>query len=144
MACLMVLTWRQCQTWKHAIQHGGAEIGNLHNNLGVWRARDRDFDAAVAELKQAVWLRPDCGESHVNLANVLSQKGEVDKAIAGLRIASWRWPDYICIRRLLGKALFQAGRYTEAADQYATIARLHPEESSTHLFLGHVLAPKQA
>jgi len=147
MACLMVLTWRQCQTWEnsgtlwtHAIQHGGAEIADLHNNLGVWRARDRDFDAAVAELKRAVWLRPDCGESHVNLANALSQKGELDKAIATLRIASWRWPDHIYIRGLLGKALFEAGRYTEAADQYATIARLHPGESSTHLFLGHVLA----
>ena len=147
MACLMVLTWHQCQTWEnsgtlwtHAIQHGGAEIADLHNNLGVWRAKDGDFDAAVAELKQAVWLRPDCGESHVNLANAFSQKGQLDKAIATLRIASWRWPDHVYIRGLLGKALFQAGRYTEAADQYATIARLHPKESSTHLFLGHVLA----
>jgi protein O-mannosyl-transferase len=144
---LIVLTWRQCQTWEnsgtlwtHAIRHRGAEIADLHNNLGVWRARDGDSDAAVVELKQAVWLRPDCRESHVNLANALSQKGDLDKAIATLRIAAWRWPDHIYIRGLLGKALFQAGCYTEAADQYATIAQLRPEESFTHLFLGHVLA----
>ena len=134
-------SWENSGTlWTHAVRHGAAEVADLHNNLGVWSAKDGDLDAAVTELKQAVWLRPDYRESYVNLAHALSQKGELDKAITTLTIATWRWPDHVHIRGLLGKALFQVGRYAESADQYATIARLCPDKSFAHLFLGHVLA----
>jgi tetratricopeptide (TPR) repeat protein len=128
---LMVLTWRQCQTWAdsgalwaHAIRHGGGENGDLHNNLGVWRARDGDIDAAVAELKLAVRLLPDRAEAHFNLANALAQNGESDAAIAALRLATWRWPDDVFIRKQLSKFMRQAGREADAADQDTTIARL--------------------
>lgn len=144
---LMILTWRQCQTWEnsgslwaHSIRHGGEKVADLHNNLGIWRVKEGDFDAAIIELKQAVWLRPDCQESHVNLAHALGQRGKLAEAIATLRAATWRWPGDIYMRGLLGKTLFRAGHFAEAAAEYAAIAQLQPEKSFAHLFLGHVLA----
>jgi len=128
---LMVLTLRQCQTWAdsgalwaHSIQHGGGEYAELHSNLGVWRTMDGDYDAALAELKRAVRLRPDVASFHINLANALAEKGESDEAIAALRRATWRWSDDVYIREQLTKALRRAGRDAEAAEQDRAIVRL--------------------
>ncbi len=147
LAMLMFLTWRQCQSWEdsgtlwaHSIHHGGAKVAELHNNLGIWRAKEGDFDAAISELKQAIWLRPDCQESYVNLAHALGQKGQLAEAVATLRAATWRWPEDIYIRGLLGKTLFHSGHFAEAAEQYKAISRLQPEKAFSHCFLGHVLA----
>ena len=147
MAMLMFLTWRQCQSWEDSgtlwrisIQHGGAKVAELHNNLGIWWAKEGDFDAAISELKQAIRLRPDCQESYVNLAQALGQKGQLPEAIATLRAATWRWPEDVYIHGLLGKTLFRSGHFAEAADEYTAISRLRPEKAFSHCFLGHVLA----
>jgi Flp pilus assembly protein TadD len=144
---LMGLTWRQCQTWEnsrtlwtHAINHGGKEDADLHNNLGVGWAEVGDFDSAVCELKQAVRLNPDRQEWFVNLANAQSQKGDLDGALKTLRVASLRWPDQVRIRGLFGKLLFQQGRYEDAASEYQAVVRLQPEAWSAHLYLAYVLA----
>jgi len=91
----MIMTGRQCQTWQdsgtlwaQAIHHGGDGSPDRHNNLGVWWAKKGDLDHAVAELKRAVWLRPDQCEAHVNRASALSQKDDLDGAIAALRVAA--------------------------------------------------------
>ncbi len=146
IAILTFITWQQCQTWRdsdtlwrQAIRHGGAEIADLHNNLGVWRAKEGDFESAIAEFEQAIRVQPGRHESYMNLANAFRQKGDTVGVITTLRRATYRWPEDVHIHGLLGKILFLTGRYLAASDQYMVITQLRPNESFAHIFLGHVL-----
>ncbi|WP_165233977.1 tetratricopeptide repeat protein [Aquisphaera insulae] len=150
LACglgLTVLAWRQCWTWgdsstlwAQAVAHGGDGIPDLHNNLGVSRAREGDMPAAIVEFERAIQLRPDYREAHLNLANAQAGAGDLAGATRTLRIASWRWPEDVHVRGRLGKNLYAAGRYDEAADEYRAVVRLRPEDPDARTYLAQVMA----
>ncbi len=56
-----------------------------HNDLGVILAKRGRFDAATAEFRQALAIKPELAKVHGNLAMALSEQGNLPDAIAQWR-----------------------------------------------------------
>jgi tetratricopeptide (TPR) repeat protein len=82
--------------------------------IQLWRKK---HDMAIAELKRAVELNPNCSLAYGSLGTVLSYSGEPDESIKNNEIAIRSNPKDISIFfRYSGLAMahFVAGRYSEA------------------------------
>ena len=95
---------------------------NEHNEYAHWgfgfiQLWRRNHDVAVAELKRAIELNPNCSLAFGTLGTVLSYSGEPDESIKNNEIAVRLNPRDISIFfRYSGLAMahFVAGRYSEA------------------------------
>jgi adenylate cyclase len=88
-----------------------------HWTLGFIQLWRRKHDMAIAELKRAVELNPNCSLAYGSLGTVLSYSGEPDESIKDNEIAIRSNPKDISIFfRYSGLAMahFVAGRYSEA------------------------------
>ena len=56
-----------------------------HSNLGAALNSQRKLPEAIAELREAIRLKPDFAEAHLNLGGVLMGQRKWDEAIAELR-----------------------------------------------------------
>src|SRR5216683_1801703 len=65
-----------------------------HNNLGSALDAKGQHDAAIAEFKEAIRLKPDNAAAHYNLGFALNADGQRDAAIAEFKEALRPKPDY--------------------------------------------------
>ena len=90
LACCLVLTWRQLNTWRdsetlwrHALavteKNGGA-----HAMLGVALADKGRSGGAVEQFEESLRLDPGNPTTHVNLAVALVPLGRLDEAVTHL------------------------------------------------------------
>jgi tetratricopeptide (TPR) repeat protein len=98
--------------WDGAINALRAAIGKglgppeVHNMLGVLLGRKgADSAEVLAELREALRLRPDYAEAHNNIGLVLAQNGDDEKATDEFRSAIRIRPDYADAHANLGAVL---------------------------------------
>jgi tetratricopeptide (TPR) repeat protein len=70
----------------------------------------------------------------------LLERGDYDAAAVPLGRAAVKDPEKASIREALGRALFRARRYDEAAAEFAAVVERHPVNDFAHFCLGRSLA----
>ena len=144
----MLLTRQQLGYWRnsealfrHAIE--ATENNYLaHNLLGVALGRQGRADEAIAELQEAIRLRPAYAEAHSNLGAALGAKGQLDQAIGQFQETIRLRPDHAEAHNNLGVAFDRQGRVDEAISHLQEAVRLKPVSAATHFNLGNALLNK--
>lgn len=147
VAGLVVLSWEQCRVWHdpeslwvHVLRHGGDQSAGVHLGLGLALAEQGRLEAAEAEDREALRLRPDFAEADNNLGLVLAQERRIGEAAGHFAAALELRPDYVEAHANLGAALLHEGRLAEARAQLARALELDPENAAVHGQLGLALA----
>ncbi len=94
------------------------------------------FDAAVAELREAIRLKPGNAEDHHNLGAALVDQGKLDEALAAFHEAIRLKPGNADGHCALGAALEKQGKLIEAAAECREAIRLKPDHAEAHYNLG--------
>jgi tetratricopeptide (TPR) repeat protein len=108
-------------------------------NLGFALAKMGRMQEAIAQLEEALRLKPDYVEARVNLGNALRSLGRLSEAIAEYQTALRVDPNDADARLNLGHVLASLGRFPEAIAQDEALLRLRPELAAAHLNLGNAL-----
>jgi tetratricopeptide (TPR) repeat protein len=90
------------------------ELPEVYMYHGTALVAQGKFDAAVAELKKAIQLKPNNAEAHAWLADAHERQHRPAEAIEQYRIAIQQQPDFRVARLELAKNLLYAGRSREA------------------------------
>jgi TolB-like protein/Tfp pilus assembly protein PilF len=101
---------------------------------------DRDWSGAEQDHKRALELNPNYATAHYWYGMLLSAWGRHEGAIAELEIAVKLDPLAPIISAMLGKVLYHARRYDEAAQQLRKTVDMHPDFYPAHLGLGWTYA----
>ncbi len=95
-------------------------------------------DEAVAELRQALVLRPTFDDARRKLGEVLAQQGKIDEAVGEFQRAIAMRPRFWGGYSDLGLALLNAARYAEAAKAFEQVVALQPDSYMGFQQLGSV------
>ena len=98
-----------------------------------------DVEAEIAELREAIRLKPAFAEAHLNLGLALFKRREKDAAINEYREAIRLKPDLPEAHLALGIALGWKGDPNGAIAEYREATRLKPDYEEAHRNLGYEL-----
>lgn len=87
-----------------------------------------DFDAAIAEYRKVVELRPDFAQAHNNLGVALKRKGELDKAADSFNNALERQPDFGAALSNRGWIYAEQNRWSEARRDFERALKINPTD----------------
>jgi tetratricopeptide (TPR) repeat protein len=111
-------------------------------NLGALHARQRRYAEAVAELRRAVILSPELGDTRGNLAFALdhaaidlAREGKPAEAAALFREATKLLPAEATFWRNLGQALIEDGKPAEAVPPLDRAVALRPRGAAERFWL---------
>ncbi len=141
-AFIQTTYWRDSESlWKHTL---ACTTDNFiaHNDLGSFEFQHGRSAEAVADLRQAVDLRPDHAQAHSNLGSALLQQGRVDAAIAEFQKAVELQPDDASFLGNLGTALLQKGLLDEAMAAFQQSLAIQPDNYDVQNNLAVVLFHK--
>ncbi len=153
-ACIGV-TWQQIAYWKddfslfgRALQVTPDEIVAHHNLAAAYEKRG-DFNAAIAQYRTAIALKPayyhiDNSVAHNGIGLILEKQGDLDAAIAEYRKALAINPKYYDAHNDLGIALGERGDLDAAIAQFRAAIAIAPGVAQAHNNLGLALAMKGA
>ena len=96
-----------------------------HRLLGLVRSDRGDIDGALAELREAIRIRPD-SNNYYALGFTLFKAGRNDEAIAPFRTATELAPESAAAFQALGTVLHQLGEIDQAIGNYEHAVRLGP------------------
>ena len=114
-----------------------------HWTLGIIQYYRRKPDLAIAELRHAVELNPNCSLAYGSLGSILSEYGDPQESIKNNEIAIRSNPkDPSIFFRFVGLALahFSAGRYSEASMWARKSVNRKPGWRGGHAVLGASLS----
>ncbi len=107
--------------------------------MGSVLAKEGKLDAAVADFRMALKLKPGFPEAYFYLGNALEQQGKTEEAIADYKMALWYKPiseqTHIFLGMILGKQL----KYDEAAAQYRAALEINGDSPVAHNNLARIL-----
>jgi tetratricopeptide (TPR) repeat protein len=133
LGCLFILTRDQCRSWRstealwtHALAHGAARSGQVHDGLGLVHFDRGEFDEAAARFTEAIRVNPSYSQPYNNLAIILFQRGKIGEAAALFSRALELNPNLAGAYQNLGAIRFHQGRFDEAAAHYAQALRIDP------------------
>jgi tetratricopeptide (TPR) repeat protein len=109
------------------------------HSLGVALVADRQYEAGIRELRQAVEGEP---AAHYTLGVALYQQGKLDEAIVHLREFLARESLRIEVpaaHELIGRALMSQGRFAEAQTELEHVLRMNPSNVEAQRLLAEVL-----
>lgn len=146
VAALGGVTWTQAKVWhdnetlwRHAVAVDPAS-GIARANLGAaLNARGRPVEA-LAELRQALRLRPNYPDAHLNLGLLLAQGGDPAGAVPHFRQAIRLWPGFAEAHNNLGAALAVQGLRADAVPHFRDAIRISPDHADARNNLGLALA----
>jgi protein O-GlcNAc transferase len=118
--------------------HAGA-----HHLLGALAYQTKQFDRAVASIRQAIALQPDAPEYHLNIGLAYAALGQWKEAAASFQRAVALQPVFAEARANLGNALLRLGQEAQAIDCYAEALRQNPNHAEAHCNLGVALANRE-
>ncbi len=98
-----------------------------------------DVEAEIAELREAIRLKPDFAEAHLNFGLALFKRREKDAAINEYREAIRLKPDLPEAHLALGIALGWKADPNGAVAEYREATRLKPDYEEAHRNLGYEL-----
>jgi Tfp pilus assembly protein PilF len=87
-----------------------------------------DFDAAIAEYRKVVELRPDFAQAHNNLGVALKRKGELNKAADSFNNALERQPDFGAALNNRGWIYAEQNRWSEARRDFERALKINPSD----------------
>jgi tetratricopeptide (TPR) repeat protein len=97
------------------------------------------LDEAVARLRKALSLRPDCSETYYHLGRTRAAQNFFDEAIACYGQALRLRADFAEAHNSLGLAFWAQKRPAEAEGSYRAAIRLRPNLAAAHANLGMAL-----
>lgn len=105
------------------------QLAAAHMNLGAAYYEKRDYPNAEIALAKALELKPDLIGAHAMLGVALLARGFAEKAIPHLERAE--------MINVLGVALLEAGRITEAVEKLQAALQKQPGDPDLLYYLGH-------
>ena len=115
----------------------GIPIAQLH--LGVARARQKQYKAAITPLKRAVELQSGDMRAHYELGVVLYETGELTTAAQHFAAVAAKMPDWADARYSLGSVYARIDRVNEALSELRVAVKLEPRHFRANLLLGRLL-----
>jgi choline-sulfatase len=109
-----------------------------HLNLGLARARQRQWVKAVAPLKRAIELQPDSMIAHYEMGVVLYETGDLHTAASHFDIVAARMPKWADARYSLGSVYARIDRVTDAIGELRAALELEPRHFRASLLLGRI------
>ena len=97
---------------------------------------DRQFDAAIDELKRSLALRSNFAHTHYSYGNALSHSGQLDEAVEHYRQAVVCDPLHSKAHSDMGAALIRLNRPAEAVAVLAKSMQIDPGAADTHVKMG--------
>jgi tetratricopeptide (TPR) repeat protein len=98
---------------------------------------------AVAELDEALRLRPDDADAHSNLGTALQLLGRTGEAMRHLREATRLAPANDRAHFNLGNVLNATGSADEALREFGAAIRINPDNADAHFNMALILGPRQ-
>jgi Flp pilus assembly protein TadD len=126
----------QAEKMFRALLAGGADLPQVHQNLGISLQRLRRHEEAVEQFRQVLNADPQARGARALLGSSLMALGRLEEAVAQLEQAVEEMPEDQLVRRELGRAYSAQGRPLEAVRQYRELARLAPEDPEYAYLLG--------
>ena len=108
-------------------------------NLGVARARQRQYARAIAPLSRAVELQPAGMRGHYELGIAFYETGDLQAAAKELGIVAATMPDWADARYSLGSVYARIDRVPEAVVELRAALALDPRHFRANLLLGRIL-----
>jgi tetratricopeptide (TPR) repeat protein len=108
-------------------------------NLGVARARQRQYARAVAPLRRAVEMQPAGMRGHYELGIAFYETGEVEAAARELAIVATAMPEWADARYSLGSVYARIDRVPEAIAELRAALALDARHFRANLLLGRIL-----
>jgi arylsulfatase A-like enzyme/Tfp pilus assembly protein PilF len=108
-------------------------------NLGVARARQRQYRQAIAPLKKTITLQPDQMFAHYELGVALYETGDLKTAAGHLEIVASRMPKWTDARYSLGSVYARIDRVPDAVTELRAALALDPKHFRANLLLGRIL-----
>ena len=124
---------------RHNVSKNPADFESHYNLAAMLQAKDQ-LDAAIAEYKEAVRLRPNDATANNALGAALVADGQPASATAMLNAAIEARPDYFDAHYNLGIALGQMGDVERAAEHFRIALKLQPNDAAVEANLGAALA----
>jgi TolB-like protein/DNA-binding winged helix-turn-helix (wHTH) protein/Tfp pilus assembly protein PilF len=114
------------------------EIPIAHDLLGNMYKEEWRWNDAELEYTRALELNPNDSSAHLGFAGWLLCEGRTDEALQWARRARELDP-FGVTGTTMGWMLFQSRHYDEAIRELKSDLAVHPEDASTHWFLGYAL-----
>ena len=103
-----------------------------HFNLGMALRLAGQLDAAFAEHRTALRLRPAFAAAHYSLGQMLAARGDLDEAFTHYLETVRLQPEHAGARNNVGFFLMTRGRTDEALSQFREALRIDPESPDAH------------
>ena len=108
-------------------------------NLGVARARLRQYKAALPPLRKAVELQPDIMLARYEFGVALYETGDLPGAAAEFEAVAGRMPRWADVRYSLGSVYARINRVPDAVRELREALDLDPRHGRANLLLGRIL-----
>jgi choline-sulfatase len=108
-------------------------------NLGVARARQRQYARAVAPLRRAVEMQPAGMRGHYELGIAFYETGDLEAAARELAIVATAMPEWADARYSLGSVYARIDRVPEAIAELRAALALDARHFRANLLLGRIL-----
>ena len=107
--------------------------------LGLARARLRQYARAVAPLKKSIALQPEDMFAHYELGVALYETGDLQTSARHFEIVTSRMPKWADARYSLGSVYARIDRVPEAVEELRAAIDLEPKHYRANLLLGRIL-----
>ena len=108
-------------------------------NLGVARARQRQFAQAIAPLSRAVALQPADMRAHYELGIACYETGDLKAAARELAMVAGKMPEWADARYSFASVLARIDRVPEAIAELRAAIERDPRHFRANLLLGRIL-----
>jgi len=148
LSTLSIITLNQARYWSDSIslfEHAlGVTKRNyvMHNNLGLFLAKQGKLDEAIYHYSEALRIRPGYTKAHCNMGIALDSKGNFKEAASHFSEALKRNPRFAAAQNGLGLTLAKQGGLEEAIKYFSEAIRIDPGFAEAHSNMGVALMRK--
>ena len=107
--------------------------------LGVARARQRQYAKALVPLRRAIELQPEVMLAHYELGVALYETGDLKASAAQFEIVAGKMPKWADARYSLGSVYARTDRVDDAVRELRSALDLEPRHPRANLLLGRIL-----
>ena len=107
--------------------------------LGIARARQRQYARAVAPLTRAIALEPEQMLAHYELGVALYETGDLEAAARQFEIVTAKMPDFADARYSLGAVYARIDRVPDALSELRAAMAIEPRHFRANLLTGRIL-----
>ena len=108
-------------------------------NLGVARARLRQYARAIVPLRAAIALNPEALNAHYELGSALYETGDLKGAADHFGLVAARMPKFADARYSFGSVLARIDRVADALVELRAAIDIEPRHFRANLLLGRIL-----